>query len=96
MPTHRTANVVAEVELLEGLETAPVEHVRAIQNVDFAVPIAVVANRAISLVPACSLVSNWLPEGIELFFISRLLFSVLSRTFTTLLPNASHVRQEAI
>jgi hypothetical protein len=73
-----------------------VEHVRAVQNVYLCVPEAVVAYGAVPLVPARRLVSDRLPEGVELLFFSGMPLSVLSRTLPPLLPDAGHVRQKAV
>lgn len=99
MATHRATQVIAEVEALERLKTALVEHVRAVQKVHLAVLVVlvgVVADGALFFLPRCCLVPDGLPKLIQhlLSMIGARL--LLLGPLSSLLPDARHVGQKAI
>jgi hypothetical protein len=99
MTAHGAAEVVAEVKALEGFQTTPVEHVRAIEEIDFAILmklVRVIADGTVFLLPCSSLITNGLPELIKHLFFLLPPLVLLPRPLSSLLPYPRHIRKERV
>ena len=97
MSAHRTAQGVAIVEALEGLQAALVVHVGTVQQVDLALtiqPVRVVADGAVFLISRLELVHDGLPVLVQFLLLSVLIQLLLPLLLPTLIPDASHVGNE--
>ena len=97
VPAHGTVECVAVVESFKWLKTALMIHVRAIQQVDFALPVQsvrVITHRTFFFPTRSEFVIDRFPEFVETVFIFFLLVSLLHSFLSFLIPDASHVRDK--